>query len=602
MTGSPIQWQDWGEQVFRASQDSQKPVLLTLGATWCHWCHVMDETSYSDPRIVELVNSSFIPVRVDVDQRPDVSRRYNQGGYPSLAILDHQGALIIGRIYTPPDALLPILQQVSEEYPSNADASKSIDDSVSPSARHESWDSKGDSPVVRVLERLEELEDPEHGGFGDEPKQPPWEAISFLLARYSLTGDLRLLGMLTEALDGILAGLYDHRDQGFFRYSVSRDWKVPHYEKMLLTNAGLATACLEAYQATGRDYMPAAFGTVDYLFRALYDSDADLFYASQDAGEEYYRLPWRDRTPDLAPSIDKTFYTDWNAAAAAVLIKAADVLGSDTYLKTAVRVLNRIWNPPGVDRTPDRGLQHVIGAAGQQHRYLVDQVQAARAILDLYQSTGDPVYLERAVELARVSRDLFAIPGGGFCDVFQEPGTSGPAPRRELPLLENSWLAETLIKLSLLTGDPDYLEQARRTLEAFKGVAPGSSYIGPSGSRRMEEDEEALFLPGGSAWGRAWDMLESGPVHMALVGEASELATQRLLRAASQAYAPHKVLEQLSPSRDGDRISDLGFPTGGAPALYVCMNGICLAPLVWPSEVRQLGKTRPWANRAASGP
>jgi uncharacterized protein YyaL (SSP411 family) len=337
-------------------------------------------------------------------------------------------------------------------------------------------------------------------------------------------------------------------------------------------------------------------GATDYLFRALYDRETGLFYASQDAGEEYYRLPWKDRTPGLAPSIDKTFYTDWNAAAASALIKAYDVIGDDTYLQAAARVLDRIWSPPEADRTPGRGLPHIVGAAGQQHRYLVDQVQAARAFLDLHQSTGQSMYLERAVELVRCSREMFAVPGGGFCDVFQEPGASGPAPRPELPLLENSWLAETLIKLSLLTGEPEYLEEARRTLEAFKGVAPGSCYLGPPGSRRMEEDEEALFLPAGSAWGRAWDMLESGPVHMVLVGEASELTAQRLFKAASQAYAPHKVVEQLSPSHHGDRILDLGFPTGGDPALYVCMNGICLAPMTDPREVGQLGVTRPWAS------
>ena len=597
MSDDSILWQEWGEQAFRASEDSEKPVLLALGATWCHWCHVMDETSYSDPRIVELVNTHFIPVRVDVDQRPDVSRRYNQGGYPSLAILDHEGLLITGRIYTPPDALLPILEEVSQGYPSTVLAPPSHDDSASPSARRGSSASDSNSPVAQVLERLQELEDPEYGGFGDEPKQPPWEAIGFLLARYSLTGDMRLLGMFTEALDGIMAGLYDRRDEGFFRYSVSRDWKVPHYEKMLLTNAGLVTACLEADQATGRDYKLAAFGATNYLFRALYDGKAGLFYASQDAGEEYYRLPWKDRTPDRAPSIDKTFYADWNAAAASAVIKASDAFGGDNYIKAAVRVLDRIWSECW---SPGQGLEHIVGVAGQQHRYLVDQVQAARAFLDLHQSTGDPVYLERAVELARVSREMFSVPGGGFCDVFQEPGTSGPETRPELPLLENSWLAETLIKLSLLTGETEYLEEARRTLEAFKGVAPGTSYIGPPGSRRMEEDEEALFLPAGSAWGRAWDMLESGPVHMVLVGENSELTTQRLVKAASQAYAPHKVLEQLSPSQNGDRISDLGFPTGGAAALYVCMNGVCLAPLVWPSEVRQLGTTRPWASMGGS--
>ena len=555
----------------------------------------MDQTSYSDPRVMELVNSRFIPVRVDVDRRPDVSRRYNQGGYPSLAILDHRGTLIAGRIYTPPDELLPILRQVSDGYPANVPALASRDYPVPAGAVGSYPASGGDSPAARVLARLLELEDAMCGGFGDEPKQPAWEGITFLLARYAHSGDMRLLAAATDALDGIVAGLYDGRDQGFFRYSVSRDWKVPHYEKMLPTNAGLIGACLEARQATGRDYHVAASGAIEYLFHTLYDEEAGLFYASQDAGEEYYRLPWKDRTPGLAPAIDRTFYADWNAAAASALIRAYEVLGDETCLEAAARVLERLWSDAGADGAPGRGLRHVVGAAGPQPRYLADQAQAARAFLDLHQATGGPEWLARAVELARVSREMFAVPGGGYGDVFQEPGISGPAPAPELPLLENSWMAESLIKLSLLTGDGAYEEEARRVLEAFAGAAPGASYLGPPGSRRMEEDEEALFLPAGSAWGRAWDMLESGPVHMALVGEPDESAARRLLRAASEVYVPHKVLERLSPSRDGERIANLGFPTGGAPALYVCMKGICLAPLSHPSEVRQLAKTRPWA-------
>jgi uncharacterized protein YyaL (SSP411 family) len=562
----------------------------------------MDETSYSDPRIVELVNSSFIPVRVDVDHRPDVSRRYNQGGYPSLAILDHDGRLITGRIYTPPDTLLPILQQVSEEYPSNVGASPSVDDSVSVGARQESSDSGGDSPVARVLERLQELEDPEYGGFGDEPKQPPWEAVGFLLARYSLTGDMRLLGMFTEALDGILAGLYDQRDQGFFRYSVSRDWKVPHYEKMLLTNANLITACLEAHQAAGRDYQLAAFGATDYLFRALYDREAGLFYASQDAGEEYYRLPWKARTPDLAPAIDTTFYCDWNAAVVGALIRLHDVTGAGPYIGAATRTLERLWNDCW---TPGLGLRHTVSGTAQQQLYLVDQVQTARAFLDLHQSTGQAVWLDRTLEVVRCARDNFLRPDGGFRDLCEGPGSSGPSAIPESRVLENSWFAEELIRLSQLTGEGFGLEDVRQTLDAFRVVAPGRSYLGSSSdpkypqtprSARMEDDEERLFLPAGSAWGRAWDMLESGPVHMVLVGDPENGATQQLLRSASTVYAPHKVVEQLSPSHHGDRILDLGFPTGGDPALYVCMNGICLAPMTDPREVGQLGVTRPWAS------
>ncbi len=608
MTGNPIQWQDWGEQVFRASEDSQKPVLLTLGATWCHWCHIMDQTSYSDPRIVDLINSSFIPVRVDVDQRPDVSRRYNQGGYPSLAILDHKGTLITGRIYTPPDALLPVLQEISEGYPSAVRPGVAIDD-TNYSMVSKPRTGPEDSPVQRVMETLKGLYDPEFGGFGKEPKQPPWEGLEFLIARYSHTGDLNYLHMVTTTLDGMVLGLYDRCDQGFFRYSVSRDWKVPHYEKMVLTNAGLATAYLEAFQVTGqRTYRDAATGAIGYLLGKLYDPSEGLFYASQDAGEEYYRLPWKDRTPDLAPSIDKTFYADWNAAAAKALIKAHSVLDSGRYLEIAVRTLDRLWAGCW---NPGREMGHIVAGSNQPQIYLVDQVQAARAILDLYQVTGRRVYLDRSVEIVQCARDAFFDSGAGFRDVSEGSGVAGANTLVEFQLLENSWMAEALMRLWQLTGEDSYMRDARATLEAFKTVAPGlshssnlgvdSAYPGDQGRRRMEDDEEDLFLPAGSAWGRAWDMLESGPVHMALVGDPSDGATAQLRRSIGRLYAPYTVVEHLSPSGDGDRIAELGFPTGGEPALYVCMNGICLAPLTNPDEIDRLREDRPWANHLAGG-
>ena len=602
MTGSPIQWQQWGERAFRASEDGRKPVLLALTATWCHWCHVMDQTSYSDSRISELVNSSFVPVRVDVDERPDISRRYNQGGYPSLAILDHDGLLISGRIYTPPDVLLPYLENISEGYLSTIRPG-SISGESNQSASQNPRTGAEDSPLARVLETLNHLYDSEYGGFGSEPKQPPWEALRLLTARYSHTGDLNLLSMVTTTLDGILGGLYDHRDQGFFRYSVTRDWRVPHYEKMSLTNAGLATAYLEAYQVTGRtSYLDAARGAVDYLLGTLYDPAEGLFYASQDAGEEYYRLPWKDRTPDLAPAIDTTFYCDWNAAVVGALIRLHDVTGAGPYIGAATRTLERLWNDCW---TPGLGLRHTVSGTAQQQLYLVDQVQTARAFLDLHQSTGQAVWLDRTLEVVRCARDNFLGPDGGFRDLCEGPGSSGPSAIPESRVLENSWFAEELIRLSQLTGEGFGLEDVRQTLDAFRVVAPGRSYLGPSSdpkypqmprSARMEDDEERLFLPAGSAWGRAWDMLESGPVHMVLVGDPENGATQQLLRSASTVYAPHKVVEQLSPSHHGDRILDLGFPTGGDPALYVCMNGICLAPMTDPRKVGQLGVTRPWAS------
>ena len=182
-----------------------------------------------------------------------------------------------------------------------------------------------------------------------EPKQPPWEALSFLTARYGLTGDRNLLRMVETTLQGMWHGIYDFRDQGFFRYSVSRDWKVPHYEKMLVTNANLSMACLEAYQLTRKVvYRNAAGGIIQYLLDTLYDKDEGLFYASQDADEPFYQGSWKDRASAAPPPIDRTFYAGWNALAAQSLVHAAGALGSPAYLRIGASILDKLWQSPGL--------------------------------------------------------------------------------------------------------------------------------------------------------------------------------------------------------------------------------------------------------------
>jgi uncharacterized protein YyaL (SSP411 family) len=398
--------------------------------------------------------------------------------------------------------------------------------------------------------------------------------------------------MILDTLEAMKIGLFDLKDRGFFRYSVSRDWRVPHYEKMLVTNASLASLYLEAYRVTRRTvFKHTALGTIGYLIEVLYDSDRGLFCASQDAGESYYHSPWKDREAMERPSIDRSFYTGWNALVASTLIKAFSVLGKASYLKTATRVLDILWLECW---SPDQGMSHLVGGSQQPASALEDHLRPLLALLDLYQASGQQDHVQKAVTILQGVLEKFSAPDGGFYDLTGNASAAEGLLAKEKPLLENSLLVEALLMLHCLTGEDQYLQLCRGTLEAFDEVAPGSSYLGPRGSRRMEEDEERLFLPAGAAWGRAWDMLINGPVHMAVVGPSSHPETQRLLRGSHLLHAPHRVVQLLDPDRDDARIKSLGFPIKGEPALYVCLGERCLPPISTAKELMELRAAPPW--------
>ena len=584
---SSISWRDWNEAAFEAAKAEDKPVLLTLGATWCHWCHVMDQTSYSDPRVIELVNSRFIPVRVDVDQRPDISLRYNQGGFPSVAVLTGAGEFLAGRPYTPPDEMATLLERVS--------SGEFVPENERPEGRAASTgDQEGKASVDAVLGRLLELYDEEYGGFALEPKQPPWEALRFLMARHGLTGDRTILGMVKNSLQGMWNGIYDRMDQGFFRYSVSRDWKVPHYEKMLVSNASLAMAYHEAFQIT-RDaaFKRAVEGIQIYMLNTLLCPTEGLFFASQDADEPYYQSSWKDRDASPKPPIDRAFYAGWNALAAHALIQTGTLQSDGQLNQVGSDVLDRLWRESW---TSSGGLSRRVGLKNDAAPVLIDQVYFLRAWLALYQCTGRAECLARAVEVAEAITCLFGAPHGGCYDTTAPRSFEAGLLPREQPVLDNSCWAEALLALAHLTGKSAYSDQAADALKVFEAVVPGKSYLGAHASRRMEEDEEALFLPAGSAWGRAQDMLNHGPVSFVLVGDSSSPAYRRLHRAALQTYAPHRIVQPLDWERDTAQIRDLGFPAREEASLYACMGDRCLAPITTPQAVRDMARSRPWTN------
>ena len=171
----------WDEAAFARAAAEDKPILLSISAVWCHWCHVMDETSYSDPDVIAAINERFVPIRVDNDRRPDINARYNMGGWPTTAFLTPAGRTLTGATYLPPPQMHRALLEVARFYAERKDEIDAVPDVVQSAGT--SRETLDDAPVVRLREELERSYDAQFGGFGDEPKFPQTEALEFLLTR-----------------------------------------------------------------------------------------------------------------------------------------------------------------------------------------------------------------------------------------------------------------------------------------------------------------------------------------------------------------------------------------------------------------------------------
>ena len=270
----------------------------------------------------------------------------------------------------------------------------------------------------------------------------------------------------------------------------------------------------------------------------------------------FTRAHGRTGTPLFLRLLTVLFYAGWNALAAYTLIVAGDVLGVRAQSRLGSEILERLWQHSWV---PTQGLCRGVGRAADAAVILSDQVYFLRAWLALYQSTCRPDYLTRAVEVVDTVQQLFGAPDGGCYDTTVPRSFEAALLPREQPALDNGSWAEALLILSELTGNGGYARQAAAALSVFDSVVPGKSYLGAHSSRRMEEDEEALFLPAGAAWARARDLLTHGPVSLTLVGDSSGSDFRRLHRAALRIYAPHGVVKPLDSERDAEQIRGLGL-------------------------------------------
>jgi uncharacterized protein len=607
--GNPVDWYPWGDEAFERARAEDKPVLLSVGYSACHWCHVMERESFEDEATAQVMNDLFVSIKVDREERPDIDSVYmaavvalsGHGGWPMTVFLTPQGEPFFGGTYYPPEPRhgMPAFQQVlvalAEAYRTQRDdvakQAEALVDALQQNARTQpSGEPLTEQLMTEAVDVLRTQYDPQWGGFGHAPKFPPASAIEFLLRRGAF--DLAL-----GTLDGMRAGgMYDVVGGGFHRYSVDAQWLVPHFEKMLYDNALLVPAYLHAWvltQETG--YRTIAEQTLDYVLREL-SLDGGGFASAQDAdteGVEGLTFTWEphevprtellqpfehgrsiirgrltrdERAALLAtrerraqPQRDDKAIASWNGLMLAALAEAGRRLDRSDYLDAARALAEFLLGPLSdgerLHRTWRDGTAKGTG-------YLEDYANVAHGLYELHVATGDLHWLRESHRLALLAVELFADDAnGGF---FMTPVDGEALVSRQKDLDDNptpsgnSMLAFVLLRLARLWGDDELERRAVGVLRLVRDAIPRA--------------------PQAFGWALcALDLHLSPPRELAIVGDpASPVA-----RAALAGFDANTVVA-FGPGDDVPLLAGKDL-VGGEAAVYVCERFACRAPVTDPA-------------------
>ncbi len=581
---SEIHWVEWSNEAFERARKEDKLVLLNIGAGWCHWCHQLDRTSYSDPQVVELINEKFVPIRVEADRRPDIQDRYLMGGWPTTAILTPDARILTGATYMPPERMLSLLRQVGQLYEEDREAvtlraSQMSEEAEEEMGRHwaaTSAKSPSREVIGSLVTAMRREFDSINGGFGTEPKFPFPDAVRLAFLQNRRTGDQTMLDMALKTLDG-MARLIDPVWGGMYRYSVDAQWKHPHYEKMLYIQAGALDNYVEAYQVTANvKYAEIAAGIEVYVRRFLADRENGGFYGSQDAdigshepqadlitGEQYFPKSEKERLEMGMPHTDQTIYAGWNGMMCSAYFRLCSATDDMNAANFAIKTIDRLLR----ENVRDGLVYHYNDGEPRVPGLLCNQAYFAQALIDAHQTTGRRGYLEHAERIARVTLDVLQDrESGGFYYQPPDPHALGELAQRHKPFDENVMAAKVLTKLNYMTGREDYREAAGRALEAVSYPQLVESIMG-------------------AGYGLALDLHLEPPVHIVVVGNRDNTETGKMLKAGLHAYEPQKLIQVLDPDEDSLTIGALIYAAQKEPSAYVCVRNVCMSPIVGSDEL-----------------
>lgn len=462
-----IHWHQWGQAAFQEAIQQDKPIFLLITSSWCHWCHLLDETTLSESTIITILNRDYVPIRVDSDLRPDINQRYNQNGWPSVVLLSTEGEILWGGVYVPPRQMLYYLGHIrryySEHHQEIAEQVRALQDRRFTKKLTQTLPQTGlwallqeERTALVDLPRqagvvLRDLFDADYGGFTIHPhlKFPHAEALE-LLVLLARQGQLDMLEMVTYSLEQMVeGGLWDKEEGGFFRYSAASDWSMPHTEKMLEENAALLRlVLLTAEVSQSQRWFDLAQQLIRYINTHLWQPTEGVFSGSQSADEEYYEPSYYSRASRQPPPIDKTVYTAWNARMISAYLTGARILQQPALETMALRALDWLC-------------EHMVYRDGSMYHYslngqtclpgqLADQMWMVRALLDAYELHEKRCYLDTAIALMNFAcQELLDEQTGMFYDYPENPQAEGRLAVREQPLVENALAAESLLRMTV---------------------------------------------------------------------------------------------------------------------------------------------------------
>jgi uncharacterized protein YyaL (SSP411 family) len=652
---NPVDWYPWGPEALERARSEDKPILLSIGYSACHWCHVMEHESFENEEIARLMNENFVCIKVDREERPDLDSIYmnavqmmtGHGGWPMTMFLAPNLRPFYGGTYYPPEdrrgmAGFPrVLTAIADSYKNRREEILSTADAITAELKKtDRFVASNEMLTTEVLNQafsaLAGNFDPTHGGFGGAPKFPPSMTLMFLLRHYKRTNSPQALDMVEKTLEKMAGGgMYDQLGGGFARYSVDARWLVPHFEKMLYDNALLTRIYLYAYQHTKNPlYRRIAEETLEYIIRDMTDRSGG-FYSSEDADSEgvegkFYvwtraellnvlgaddgevfckffdvteegnfehgnsilntprsleefaaeegksieelnriitagkRKLFYAREERVRPGRDDKTLAAWNGLMLTAFAEAANILGRDDYREVAVRNAEFITSQLIED---GRLLRTYKAGHAKLNGYLEDYAYVIEGLLAVYEATFELKFFKQARELADTMLARFwDAQGAGFYftssdheelitrtkDYFDNATPSG-----------NSVSAMTLLKLGLLTQEPEYTRSAVAILRALRPVM--------------------VRYP--SAFGymlSALDFYLSEPKEIAMIGKLDSHELRSFVEEIYSRYIPNKVVAASEPGDDA-AASEIALLVArsaieGKATAYVCRNYTCLEP------------------------